>query len=101
MLSVEDLEAVLEDLEDICARLPKRFNFEYKINVPTPDLRGFAVYYSCIDHKYYLATMEKGRAMRTREVTREQILGRYERALRPYVEGAEPEEDTSLYSFED
>ena len=91
MLTVEDLEAVLEDLEDICARLPKNFHFEYRITLPTPDMRLYALYFNCAEHKYYLATLERGIAEKTRVVTREQFLRRYERYLH--------QDESSLYFF--
>lgn len=81
MMDVSDLEAVLEDLEDICARLPKKFRFEYRFTIPTPAMRELVLYYSCFDHKYYFATLEKGTATKTREVTREEFLRRYEKYM--------------------
>ena len=79
MMDVADLEAVLEDLEDICARLPQSFHWEYRLSIPTPQMRTLVLYFDCSDHRYTFTTMEKGTATKTREVTKEEFLRRYER----------------------
>ena len=79
MVDVADLEAVLEDLEDICARLPENFHWEYRFTIPTPEMKTLVLYFDCSQHKYYFATLEKGVATKTREVSREAFLRRYER----------------------
>mgnify|MGYP001774784893 FL=1 len=81
MMDVADLEAVLEDLEDICARLPENFHWEHRFTIPTPEMKELVLYFDCHQHKYYFATLEKGTATKTREVTREEFLRRYERYM--------------------
>ena len=93
-ISIEDIEATFEDLEDICARLPTRFNFHYHVSIPTPEGNELHVSYSCIDHRYHMAIIEKGRAIRTRTVTREQFMRRFER----YFNG-ESNESPSVLGF--
>ncbi|AZI75806.1 putative viral structural protein [Sulfolobales Beppu filamentous virus 2] len=91
MMDASDLEAVLEDLEDICARIPENFHLEYRFTIPTPEMRELVLYFDCHQHKYYFATLEKGTATKTRVVSREEFLRRYER----YVSSQQGSEEGS------
>ncbi|AXQ00112.1 VP6 [Sulfolobus filamentous virus 1] len=83
MVDVADLEAIFQDLEDICSRLERRFHFEYKIEIPAPQGSsvgsGLHIMFSCMDGNYYMTIFERGKAQKTRVVTREQLLNRIEK----------------------
>jgi len=78
MISLEDLSAILDDLEDLCARLPEGVYFH-----PTLELRrGYAneeatyVKFDCRDHKYILTIVREGVARTTRYSSREELFRR-------------------------
>lgn len=76
--TLEDLEAILQDLEDICARIPSSFRFHHAVSMPVSPFVEAYIEFSCSDHRYRLTIVEHGRARQTRIVTREQLLSRLE-----------------------
>jgi len=78
MISPEDLSAILDDLEDLCARLPEGVNFH-----PTLELRrGYAneeatyIKFECRNHRYILTVVREGVAKTTRFSSREELFRR-------------------------
>ena len=90
MINVEDLSAVLDDLEDLCARLPEGVNFH-----PTLELRrGYAneeatyIKFDCRNRRYILTVVREGIAKTTRFATRGQL---FERLFPGYMSGTTEE----------
>ena len=78
MLSAEDLSAILDDLEDICARIPEGVMFH-----PTLEIRRYyaneeATYikFDCRNHRYILTIVRTGIAKTTRYSSREELFRR-------------------------
>ena len=86
MVSLEDLSAILDDLEDLCARLPEGVTFH-----PTLELRrNYAneestyIKFDCQNQRYILTIVREGIARTTRFSTREAL---FRRLFPDYAEG--------------
>jgi len=78
MVSLEDLSAILDDLEDLCSRLPEGITFH-----PTLELRrNYAneestyIKFDCQNHRYILTIIREGVARTTRVSTKEELFRR-------------------------
>ena len=95
MLSAEDLSAILDDLEDLCARLPEGVNFHPVLEIHREFANEEATYikFSCYDHRYILTIVRKGIARTMRVSTREELFERlFPGYMSEYTEEYEGEE---------
>jgi len=78
MLSAEDLSAILDDLEDICARIPEGVTFHPTLEIHRKYANEEATYikFDCRNHKYTLTTVRTGVAKTTRVSSREELFRR-------------------------
>ena len=78
MLSLEDLSAILDDLEDICARIPEGVNFHPVLEIHRHYANEEATYikFDCRNHRYILTIVRTGIARTTRVSSREELFRR-------------------------
>jgi len=78
MVSLEDLSAVLDDLEDLCARLPEGINFHPTLELRRNYANEEATYikFDCRNHRYILTIVREGIAKTTRYTSREELFRR-------------------------
>jgi len=86
MLSAEDLSAILDDLEDMCARIPEGVTFHPTLEIRRRYANEEATYikFDCRNHKYILTIVRMGIAKTTRVSTREDL---YRRIFPEYAPG--------------
>ena len=86
MLSAEDLSAVLDDLEDLCARLPEGVTFHPTLEIRRRYANEEATYikFDCRNRRYILTIVRTGIAKTTRVSTREDL---YRRIFPEYAPG--------------
>jgi len=94
MLSAEDLSAILDDLEDICARIPDSVTFHPTLEIRRHHANEEAMYikFDCRDHKYTLTIVRSGVAKTTRVSSREQLYRRLFPEYSPGYSGSYTEE---------
>ena len=90
MLSLEDLSAILDDLEDLCARLPEGVTFHPTLEIHRHYANEEATYikFDCRNHRYILTIVRTGIAKTTRVSSREELF----RRLFPEYTGSYTEE---------
>jgi hypothetical protein len=78
MLSAEDLSAILDDLEDICARIPEGVTFHPTLEIHRHYANEEATYikFDCRNHRYILTIIREGVAKTTRVSSREELFRR-------------------------
>jgi len=78
MVSLEDLSAVLDDLEDLCARLPEGVTFHPTLELRRNYANEEATYikFDCRNHRYVLTIVREGVAKTTRLSSREEMFRR-------------------------
>ncbi len=78
MVSLEDLSAILDDLEDLCARLPEGVNFHPTLELRRNYANEEATYikFDCHNHRYILTIVREGVARTTRFSSREELFRR-------------------------
>ena len=78
MISLEDLSAILDDLEDLCARLPEDVNFHPVLEIRRGYANEEATYikFDCRNHRYILTIVREGVAKTTRYSSREELFRR-------------------------
>ena len=78
MVSLEDLSAVLDDLEDLCARLPEGVTFHPTLELRRNYANEEATYIKldCHNHRYILTIVREGVAKTTRFSSREELFRR-------------------------
>ena len=78
MLSTEDLSAILDDLEDLCARLPEGVTFHPTLEIHRRYANEEATYikFDCHNRKYILTIVRMGVAKTTRYSSREELFRR-------------------------
>ena len=78
MVSLEDLSAILDDLEDLCARLPEDVNFHPTLELRRNYANEEATYikFDCRNHRYILTIVREGIARTTRVSSREELFRR-------------------------
>lgn len=84
-----DLEAILQDLEDICARIPNDDHINFKPTLSfysqSATMGATHVAFDCKQHHYILTVIKEGRAITNRVATQDELLNR----LFPQEEGEE------------
>jgi len=78
MISLEDLSAILDDLEDLCARLPEDVKFHPVLEIRRGYANEEATYikFDCQNHRYILTVIKEGVAKTTRYSSREELFRR-------------------------
>jgi len=78
MVSLEDVSAVLDDLEDLCARLPEGVTFHPTLELRRNYANEEATYikFDCRNHRYVLTIVREGVAKTTRLSSREELFRR-------------------------
>jgi hypothetical protein len=78
MLSAEDLSAILDDLEDMCARIPDGVTFHPTLEIRRRFANEEATYikFDCRNHRYILTIIREGVAKTTRVSSREELFRR-------------------------
>lgn len=76
----DDLEAILEDIEDICARIPEKENIEFKPTLRYSSSSAISgetfIAFDCRHGKYVLTVVRQGIAKTTRFINRQSLLDR-------------------------
>jgi hypothetical protein len=78
MLSAEDLSAILDDLEDLCARIPNGVTFHPTLEIRRNYANEEATYikFDCRNHRYILTVIREGIAKTMRVSSREELFRR-------------------------
>jgi len=94
MLSAEDLSAILDDLEDLCARLPEGVMFHPTLEIRRHFANEEATYikFDCRNHRYILTIVREGIARTTRYSSREELFRRIFPEYMPGFTGSYTEE---------
>jgi len=94
MLSAEDLSAILDDLEDMCARIPDGVTFHPTLEIHRYYANEEATYikFDCRNHRYILTIVRAGVAKTTRVSSREELFRRVFPEYSPGFTGSYTEE---------
>jgi len=94
MSSAEDLSAILDDLEDLCARLPEGVIFHPTLEIRRKFANEEATYikFDCKNHRYILTIVRTGIAKTTRVSSREELFKKIFPEYTPGYEGSYTEE---------
>jgi len=94
MVSLEDLSAILDDLEDLCARLPEGVTFHPTLELRRNYANEEATYikFDCRNHKYILTIVRTGVAKTMKVSSREELIRRIFPEYSPGYSGSYTEE---------
>jgi len=78
MTSAEDLSAIFDDLEDLCARIPEGVIFHPTLEIRRKYANEEATYikFDCRNHRYTITIIREGIARTARVSSREELFRR-------------------------